>query len=80
VLQEAGTNQRRAELGRSFREQQGSIRAALAAQPGDTALEEAMITHRLREGPRGDDFEIPLRAMLNDLRLGLGQPGPPAEA
>jgi hypothetical protein len=74
VLQEAGTSQRRAELGRSFREQQESIRAELAAQPRDTALEEAMITHRLREGSRDDDFEIALRAMLNGLRLGLGHP------
>lgn len=75
VLQEAGTNQRRAELGRSFRDQQEAMRAELAAQPGDTSLEEAIITHRLREGPRDDDFERGLRAMLHGLRLGLGRRG-----
>ena len=76
VLQEAGTNQRRAELGTTFRKQQLAIRAALRAQPGDTSVEESMINHRLDDSSRDADFARALRAMLHGLRLGLGTPPP----
>lgn len=74
VTQELGLERRRAELGRSFREQQEALLAELAAQPGDTSLEESIVQRRLHNAAHEEDFAVGLRSLLHGLRLGLGRP------